>query len=124
MSGIEAGGTKALGNGRRDGVATATTALGVLMGIGLAAAGIAGWLADATDGDGSGMFFWLLLLVGGGAIVLAGVATLRTRPWVSVAAFAVGGIAGALALIWSVIAPVLAIALVVIGVIHARRSTT
>ncbi len=123
MSGIEAGGTKALGNGRRDGVATATTALGVLMGIGLAAAGSAGWLADVTDGDGSDMFFWLLLLVGGGAIVLAGVATLRTRPWGSVAAFAVGGIAGSLALFWSVVAPVLAITLLVLGVVHARRAT-
>lgn len=40
---------------------------------------------------------------------------LRTRPWGSVAAFAVGGIAGTLAIFWSVFAPVLVIALVVLG---------
>lgn len=81
-------------------------------------------LADATDGDGSDLLFWLLLLLGGGAIVLAGVAVLRTHPWGAVAAFAIGGVAGSLALFWSVIAPLLAIVLLILGVIHARRATS
>lgn len=122
MSGTEVGRTVALRGGRRDRVTTATAVLGALTGLGFVAAGIAGWLADATDGDSGDLLWWLLLLVGGGAIVLAGVAALRTRPRAAVAAFAVGGIAGALALFWSVIVPVLVVVLVVLGVVHARNA--
>lgn len=121
MSGTEIGGMATV-SGRRDGVTTATIVLGALTGLGFVAAGIAGWLADATDGDGGSLFWWLLLLLGGGTVVLAGVAILRTRPRAAVAAFAVGGLAGALALFWSVIAEVLVIALVVLAVMHARRA--
>jgi len=121
VSGTGSESMAASGHGRRDGVATGAMSLGVVVGAGFVAAGVVGWLADATDGDNSDLLFWLVLLLGGGGLVLAGVALLRTRPWASVAAFVVGGLAGSLALFWSVIAPVLAIALVVLGVLNARR---
>lgn len=122
MSGTEVSGMAVVG-GRRDGITTATIVLGAFTGLGFVAAGIAGWLTDATDGDGGSLFWWLLLLLGGGAIVLAGVAILRTRPRLAVAAFAIGGLAGSLMLFWSVIAEVLVVALVVLAVMHARRAT-
>ena len=57
---------------RRDWVSTSTAVLGAILGLGYLAAGVAGWIGDATDGDGSDLFFWLLLLLGGGILVLLG----------------------------------------------------
>jgi hypothetical protein len=107
----------------RDGVTKATTWLGGLTAVGFAAAGIGGAIAGATGGDGTDLAVWLLLLLGGSALVLAGVRMLASRPWGAVASFAIGGLLGSLALFWSVIAPVIAIVLVVLAVIGARRDT-
>jgi hypothetical protein len=43
-----------------------------ILGVGYVAAGVIGWIVDITDGDGKDLFFWLLLLVGGGVLILAG----------------------------------------------------
>lgn len=107
----------------RDRTSTATVVLGTILGIGFLAAGIAGWLFDVTDGDGSDLVLWVVFLVGGGVIVLAGVGMLRARPWPAAAAFVVGGLMGSLALFWSVLVPIAAIALAVLGVVLARRAT-
>jgi hypothetical protein len=104
----------------RDRIATATAVLGVVLGVGYMAAGIAGWILDATDGDNRNLAFWLALLVGGGAAILLGV--FRTRsPALSIALTAIGAFAGALALFWSILVPILAAALIVLVVLRSRR---
>ncbi|MBM2823621.1 MAG: hypothetical protein HW413_2367 [Thermoleophilia bacterium] len=107
---------------RKDRVSTATLALAGLLGVGYIAAGVVGAAADATGGDGSDLAFWLVFLVGGGALVLIGSFLFGSRPMPSVVLTSVGALAGALALFWSVIVPVLALALVVLSVVRARRS--
>lgn len=107
---------------RRDFVTTAALALGVLLGVGYIAAGVIGWIADATDGDGSDLFFWLLLLVGGGVLILAGLFVFTSPPVLSIVLVAIGAIAGALALVWSVIVPILALVLIALLIVRARRS--
>jgi hypothetical protein len=104
----------------RDGVATAAQALAGALGIGYVVAGVAGVALGATDG-GRDLAVWLGLLVGGGALVLVGSFLFRPSPF-GVLATAIGAVAGALALVWSVVVPVLALALVALSVVRARRA--
>jgi len=103
-------------------IATATKVLAVVLGVGYIAAGVVGAAFGVTDGDGSDLAFWLVLLVGGGALVLIGSFVLGSRPVLSAVLTSVGALAGAVALFWSVIVPVLALALVVLSVFRARRA--
>ena len=98
--------------------------LGLLLGVGYIVAGIAGWIADVTDGDGSDLAFWLVFLCGGGVVLLLGLLRVTSPAWLSVALIAVGAVAGAIALVWSVIVPVLAVALIILTVLKARRPAT
>jgi len=107
---------------KRDGVTTAALALGVILGVGYVAAGVIGWIADVTDGDGSDLFFWLLLLVGGGVVLLTGLFVFTSPPVLSIVVAAIGAIAGALALVWSVIVPILALIFIALLIVRARRS--
>ena len=107
---------------RRDGVANAARALGVILGVGYVAAGLIGWIADVTDGDGSDLFFWLLFLVGGGVLVLVGLFVLTSPQALSIAVASVGALAGALALAWSIIVPILALIFIALLIIRTRSS--
>ena len=106
---------------RGNGLTTAAYVLALVLAVGYAAAGIIGWIADVTEGDGSDLAFWVILLLGGAALILAGL--FLTPRWTlpSILLVSVGALAGALALFWSVIVPVLAIALIVMVVLAARR---
>jgi hypothetical protein len=104
----------------RDGITTAAYWLALLLGIGFAAAGIVGWIADVTDG-GSDLAFWLVLLLGGAALILAGLFLTRRWSWISVLLVSVGAAAGALALFWSILVPILALVLIGLAVTAARR---
>lgn len=101
-----------------------TTWLGLLLGVGYLVAGIVGWIADVTDGDGSDLAFWVVLLCGGGLFVLAGVFRVTSPAWLSVGLVAIGALAGALVTFWSVITPILALALVILVVLRARSAAT
>jgi hypothetical protein len=107
----------------RDNITTAAYVLGVVLCVAYAAGGIIGWAADVTDGDGSDLAFWLVFLFGGAALIFAGL--FLTRRWTRTSIFlvSVGALAGALALFWSIIAPVLALALVGLALMAGRRST-
>jgi hypothetical protein len=63
----------------------------------------------------------LVLLAGGGAALLAGLRLFERSPWAGVTLVSVGAFAGALVLFWSVLVPLLAITLVVLSVVSARR---
>jgi len=78
--------------------------LGVLLGAGYIVAGLIGWIANAAEG--SDLAFWLLLLLGGGVLILAGVFGLKPRSTAAVLVAAIGAIAGALVLWWSVVVPI------------------
>ena len=104
-----------------DGVSKAALVSGTILALGYIAAGVIGWLADVTDGDGSDLAFWLLLLLGGGLLILLGLFRFTSPPALAVALVAIGALAGALALVWSIVAPVLAVALIVLMLLRARR---
>jgi len=109
-------------SGRSSGrIATASQVLAAVLGVGYIAAGVVGAAFDVTDGDGSDLAFWLVFLVGGGALVLIGSFVLGSRPVLSAALTSVGALAGAVAVFWSVIVPVLALTLVVLCIARARR---
>ena len=55
------------------------------------------------------------------ALVLAGVMLLDVQPWLGVGLASVGALAGAVSLFWTVAAPLLAIAIVVLSILVARR---
>ena len=107
---------------QRDRITTAAYWLALVLCIGYAASGIIGWAADVTDGDGSDLAFWLLFLFGGAVLILAGLFVARRWTAMSVALVSVGAIAGAVALFWSILAPLLALALVGLAFAASRRS--
>jgi len=104
-----------------DRISMATQVLAAILGVGYIAAGVVGAALEVTDGDRSDLAFWLALLVGGGALVLIGSFVLGSRPVLSAVLTSVGALAGAVAVFWSVIVPVLALALVVLSIARARR---
>lgn len=106
---------------RGNGLTTAAYVLALVLAVGYAAAGIIGWIADVTEGDGSDLAFWLVLLLGGSALILAGLFLTPRWSLLSMLLVSVGALAGALALVWSIIVPALAIALIVLVVLAARR---
>lgn len=87
----------------------ATLSLGLLY----VAAGAAGPARAASSGDG-GRAFWTSTLVGGGALVLAGLALTDRRPHVGRGLVCVGSLIGILATSWTIVVPVLAVAVVVL----------
>jgi len=109
-------------SGRSSGrIATATRVLAAILGVGYIAAGVLGAAFEVTDGDQSDLAFWLVFLVGGGALVLIGSFVLASRPVLSAVLTSVGALAGAVAVFWSVIVPVLALALVALSIARVRR---
>jgi hypothetical protein len=62
------------------------------------------------------------LLVGGAILLFAGLRISRRSPWGGFALISVGALAGALPIIWTLIAVVVAIALVVFSFLYARHT--
>jgi hypothetical protein len=56
------------------------------------------------------------------ALVVLGVGMIETRPWVGAAMASVGAVAGGLALFWTIAAVLLAIVIVILSVMCARRA--
>ena len=79
-----------------------------------------GELVFAGDSLGHRVVFALVLLAFAG-LVLGGVALIAHRPWIGAAAASVGAIAAGFALFWTIAATV-ALGIVVLSVMVARRS--
>jgi hypothetical protein len=94
-----------------------TNGLGALIGVGYIVVGVIE-SSIAIAGRDSIVFFWFPALCGGGALVLLGVFKVVRPPWASVGLVTVGSLAGALAMVWTLFVPVLALAL--IGLISGR----
>ncbi len=86
------------------------------LGLGLlyVAAGIAESVRAVTSGDG-GLWFWLGSLVGGGALVLSGMAVSSRHPNVGRTLICVGSMMGVLATGWTLVVPLIAVAVVVLN---------
>jgi hypothetical protein len=104
----------------RDWVPRVTRGLALAVAAVWIAAGIVGAIFGVSD-DTSDVVIWAVLLVGGGLAILAGVYAFATSPWPAAVLVAVGAIAGALALVWSILAPLAALVLIALAFVHARR---
>ena len=78
-------------------------------------------LSHWDEASTSDQVLWAVLLVGGGILLLAGLRISRRSPWVGFALISVGALAGALPIFWTLIAVVVAVALVVLSFLYARR---
>lgn len=65
---------------------------------------------------------WVVFIAGGGLLVIAGLRSIETSPRLGATLISVGGFAGALALFWTLLAPLAAVALTVLSIRAARRS--
>ena len=89
---------------------------GLTLGLGLlyVVAGVAESVRAVTSGDG-GLWFWFGTLVGGGALVLAGMAASSRHPNVGRTLVCVGSMMGVVATTWTLVVPLLAVAVVVLN---------
>jgi hypothetical protein len=93
--------------------------LGVFVGVMFLLAGVLETIRVLLSGDG-GLAFWFGSLIGGGALVLLGTLALQSRPFLALAAVAVGSLATA----WTLVLPVSALALVVMRALDTLGNPT
>ena|SRR6476620_10664421 len=86
------------------------------LGLGLlyVGAGVAESVRAVTSGDG-GLWFWFGSLVGGGALVLSGMTVSSRHPNVGRTLICVGSMMGVLATGWTLVVPLVAVAVVVLN---------
>lgn len=65
---------------------------------------------------------YIVFLVGGGLLLIAGLRLFSRSPMVGAVLVAIGGLAGAAPLFWTLLLPVVAIALIVLSVRDVRRA--
>jgi len=74
------------------------------------------------DSTGTGdRVLWLVFLLGGSLALFVGLRSFDRSPWLGASLVSTGALAGALAIFWTIAAPLAAIALVVLSVMSARR---
>jgi hypothetical protein len=100
-------------------LATWTTWVGVLLAVTYIVAAIGGWIGDVTDGDGSDLAFWLLMLLGGAVLVLASL-NAHLSPVLTLVLAIVGAFLGAVVLFWTIVVPLLAIVFAVLSMLRLR----
>lgn len=79
------------------------------------------WPGHWDDAAASDQVLWGVLLVGGGAALLAGLRIIERSPRWGAILVAVGAVAGALVIFWTVIVIVVALTVAVLAVVYARR---
>jgi hypothetical protein len=98
--------------GYRGQVHSRTWWFGLFLGGLLVAAGIAETVRLVRSGDG-GLVFWFGTLVGGGILILTGTLLLPRRPIPGCLLTTIGCLAGVLPTMWTLIVPVMLVALVI-----------
>jgi hypothetical protein len=98
--------------------------LGFFTGVAYLLVGIIGGLSLShwDEASTSDQVLWVVLLVGGAILILAGLRISRRSPWGGFALISLGALAGALPIFWTLIAVVVAVALVVLSFLYARRA--
>ena len=78
------------------------------------AAGIAESVQALSDPEGN-LWFWFGTLIGGGALILAGLAVPSRHPNVGRTLICVGSMMGVLATTWTIVVPLIAVTVVVLN---------
>jgi hypothetical protein len=99
--------------------------LGTFTAIAYLVIGVVGglWSSHWEDASASDEIIWIVLLLGGGVLLLAGIRISKRSPWPASALISLGAILGALPIFWTVVALLVAITLVVLSILYARRET-
>ena len=87
----------------------------------LVAAGIAETVRLVRSGDG-GLAFWFGTLVGGGILVLTGTLLLPRKPIPGCVLTTIGCVAGVVATMWTLVVPVMLVALVIASAKQAEAA--
>lgn len=97
--------------------------LGGVTGVAYLLAGALGgwWPGHWDDAPAADQVIWIVLLVGGGVAILAGLRVIERSPRWGAILVSVGAVAGALVLFWTVIVMLVAVALAVLSVAYGRR---
>ncbi len=98
--------------------------LGLFVGVAYVIVGIAGgiWPGHWDDAPASDQIAWVVLGVGGGILVLGGLRLLPRSPTAGATLISLGAILGALPIFWALLPLLLALALIVLSVLYARRA--
>ena len=106
------------------GLEKALRGLGKFTGIAYLIVGVAGaiWPGHWDDAAASDQIVWAVLLVGGGLAVLAGLRLLPRAPARGGMLVSIGAVVGALPIFWALLPLLLAVALIVLSVLYARRA--
>jgi hypothetical protein len=84
-------------------------------------AGIAETIRVIVSGDG-GLVFWFGTLVGGGVLVLSGTLLQSSRTWPGFSLLAAGCALGMLPTMWTLVVPILLLALVFLSLRDAQEA--
>jgi hypothetical protein len=107
--------------GGRTSIWTALVILGsILAGASILLGLIVGAVADFDQGSDRG--FWIAFLVFSGVLIFAGLWLINRSSWLGVALIVCGSILGSIAVFWSVLYPLVAIAVIALAIVWARRS--
>jgi hypothetical protein len=82
------------------------------------------WPSVWDDSSAGDQIFWIVFLVGGSLLLLAGLRISLRSPWLAAVLISVGALAGAVPTFWTVLAPIAALTLVVLSIVYARRRTS
>jgi hypothetical protein len=104
-------------------VRTALFWLGWFTGVAYLIIGVLGgwWPGHWDDAAALDQILWIVFLVGGGIFLLAGLRIIDRSRWPGAVLVSVGAVAGALVIFWTGVALIVAVALVVLSVLYARR---
>jgi hypothetical protein len=99
--------------------------LGTVVAVAYLLAGIVAglWPSFWDDTGTDDQIFWIVFLVGGGLLLLAGLRISARSPWPAAALISLGALAGGVPIFWTVIGPIAALTLVVLSIVYARRRT-
>ena len=109
---------------QRSGLEKALLGLGMFTGIAYLVVGVAGaiWPGHWDEAAASDQILWAVFLTGGGLLVLAGLRFLHRAPHRGATLVSIGAIVGALPIFWALLPLLLAIALLALSVLYARRA--
>jgi hypothetical protein len=108
----------------QSGLEKALRGLGMFTGVAYLIVGVAGaiWPGHWDEAAASDRIIWAVLLILGGLLVLGGLRLLYRSPARGGTLVSIGAVVGALPIFWALLPLLLAVALIVLSVLYARRT--